>query len=107
MKLISLDWIKLLCRLLTSDNKSTSSAVILEFKSNRPFQMRAWSCVTSYFSPLRGSHCHMLDTVNPAMGMILCSSMLAFEKVYAAIQKSQINQFDLNKKYRSAVYEMC
>ena len=39
----------------------------------------AWSCVTSYFSPLWGSHCH---TVNPAMGMMLCSSMLAFEKVY-------------------------
>ena len=27
-------------------------------------------------------HCHTLDTVNPAMGMMLCSSMLAFEKVY-------------------------
>ena len=48
----------------------------------RPFQMRAWSCVTSYYSPLRRSHCHTLDTVNPAMGMMLCSSMLAFEKVY-------------------------
>ena len=24
----------------------------------------------------------MLDTVNPAMGMMLCSSMPAFEKVY-------------------------
>ena len=48
----------------------------------RPFQMRAWSCVTSYYSPLRGSHCRTLDTVNPAMGMMLCSFMLAFEKVY-------------------------
>ena len=51
---------------------------------NRSFQMRAWSCeyITSYSSPLRGSHCHTLDTVNPAIGMMLCSSMLAFEKVY-------------------------
>ena len=48
----------------------------------RPFQKRAWSCVTSYYSPLRGSHCHTLDTVNPTMGMMLCSSMLASEKVY-------------------------
>ena len=44
--------------------------------------MRAWSCVTSYYSPLHGSHCHTLDTVNPAMGMMLCSSMRTFEKVY-------------------------
>ena len=35
---------------------------------NRPFQKRAWSCVKSYYSPLWGSHCHTLDTVNPANG---------------------------------------
>ena len=45
------------------------------------FSNRAWSCVT-YYSPLQGSHYLMLDTVNPAMGMMLCSSMPAFEKVY-------------------------
>ena len=56
-----------------------------QYFHNRPFQMRAWSCVTSYYSPLRGSHCHTLHTVNPAMGMMLCSSMLAFEKVYTTI----------------------
>ena len=61
---------------------------------NRPFQMGAWSCITSYYSPLRGSHCHILDTVNPAMGMMLCSSMLAFEKVYrnTAIHNLSINR---------------
>ena len=42
--------------------------------------LELWSCVTSYYSPLRGSPYHTLDTVNPAMGMILCSSMHAFEK---------------------------
>ena len=46
------------------------------------FSNRAWSCVISYYSPLRGSHYHTLDTVNPTMGMMLCSSMPAFEKVY-------------------------
>ena len=53
--------------------------------SIRPFQMQAWSCITSYYSPLRGSHCHMLDTVNPTMvnSMMLYSSMLASEKVYS------------------------
>ena len=25
--------------------------------------MRAWSCVTSYYLPLRGTHCHTLDMV--------------------------------------------
>ena len=50
---------------------------------NRPFQKCAWSCVTSYYSPLRGSNCHTIHTVNPAMGMMSCSSMLAFEKVYS------------------------
>ena len=56
----------------------------------RPFQKRAWSCVTSYYSPLRGSHCHTLDTVNLAMGMMLCSSMLAFEKVRRTVYISYL-----------------
>ena len=28
--------------------------------TNRHFQKRAWSCISSYFSPLSGSHCHTL-----------------------------------------------
>ena len=50
--------------------------------TNRPFQMRAWSCITSY--PLRGLPYLVYDKVNPAMvnSMMLRSSMLAFEKVY-------------------------
>ena len=49
--------------------------------SNRPFQMRAWSCITSY--PLRGLQYVAYDNVNPAMvsSMMLRSSMHAFEKV--------------------------
>ena len=41
----------------------------------RPFQMRAWSCVTSY--PLRGLPYLACDNVNPAMvnSMMLHSSM--------------------------------
>ena len=48
----------------------------------RPFQMRAWSCITSY--PLRGLPYLAYDNVKPAMvkSMMLRSSMLAFEKVY-------------------------
>ena len=48
----------------------------------RPFQMRAWSCITSY--PLRGLPYPAYDIVNPAMvnSMMLRSSMHAFEKVY-------------------------
>ena len=44
--------------------------------------MRVWSCITSY--PLRGLPYLAYDNVNPAMvnSMMLCSSMLAFEKVY-------------------------
>ena len=34
---------------------------------------------------------YTLDTVNPAMGMMLCSSMLAFEKVYFLIGKYTIS----------------
>ena len=45
---------------------------------NRPFQKRAWSCVTSYYSPLWGSHYHTLDRVNPYNGYDV---MHAFEKV--------------------------
>ena len=50
--------------------------------TNRPFQMRAWSCITSY--PLRGLPDLVYDNVNLAMvnSMMLRSSMLAFEKVY-------------------------
>ena len=49
----------------------------------RPFQMRAWSCITSY--PLRGLPYLAdlaYDNVNPAVvnSMMLRSSMLAFEK---------------------------
>ena len=47
--------------------------------------------VTSYYSPLRGSHYHTLDTVNPAMGMMLCSSMPTFEKVYNMVLISDAN----------------
>ena len=50
----------------------------------RPFQMQAWSCITSY--PLQGLPYLAYDNVNPAMvnSMMLRSSMLmlAFEKVY-------------------------
>ena len=44
-------------------------------QSNRPFQMRAWSCITSY--PLRGLPYLAYDNVNPAMvnSMMLHSSM--------------------------------
>ena len=50
--------------------------------SNRPFQMRALSCITSY--PLRGLPYLAYDKVNHAMvnSMMLRSPMLAFEKVY-------------------------
>ena len=56
---------------------------------NRPFQMRAWSCITSY--PLRGLPYLAYDNVNPAVvnNMMLRSSMLAFEKVYSTIQGSK------------------
>ena len=49
---------------------------------NRPFQMRAWSCITSY--PLRSLPYLAYDNVNPAMviSMMLRSSMPAFEKFY-------------------------
>ena len=49
---------------------------------NRPFQMRAWSCITPY--PLRSLPYLAYDNVNPAMviSMMLRSSMPAFEKVY-------------------------
>ena len=49
---------------------------------NRPFQMRAWSCITSY--PLWGLLYQAYDNVNLAMvnSMMLRSSMHAFEKVY-------------------------
>ena len=42
---------------------------------NRPFQMRAWSCITSY--PLRSLPYLAYDNVNPAMvnSMMLHSSM--------------------------------
>ena len=42
---------------------------------NRPFQMRAWSCITSY--PLWGLPCLAYDNVNPAVvnSMMLHSSM--------------------------------
>ena len=63
-------------------------SVFPEILVYRPFEMRAWSCVTLYYSPLRGSHCHTLDTVNPAMGMMLCRSMLAFEKVYCGDERT-------------------
>ena len=61
---------------------SSERALYIATALYRPFQMQVWSSVTSYYSPLQGSHCHTLDTVNSAMGMMLCSSMLAFEKVY-------------------------
>ena len=51
--------------------------------TNRPFQMRAWSCIiTSYL--LQGLPYLAYDNVNPAMvkSMMLRSSMLTFEKVY-------------------------
>ena len=52
-----------------------NASIFEERNDERPFQKRAWSCVTSYYSPLLwGSH-HTVDTVNPAVGMILCSSM--------------------------------
>ena len=56
---------------------------------NRPFQMWAWSCITSY--PLRGLLYLVYDNVNPAMvnSMMLRSSMLAFEKVYTLIHITQ------------------
>ena len=51
----------------------------------RPFQMRAWSCITSH--PLRGLPYLAYDNVNPAMvnSMMLRSSVLAFEKVYRGL----------------------
>ena len=57
-------------------------ALVLHRKlENRPFQRRAWSCITSY--PLQGLPYLAYDNVNPAMvnSMMLRSSMLAFEKV--------------------------
>ena len=49
----------------------------------RPFQMRVWSCITSY--ALRGLPYLAYDNVNPAIvnSMMLRSSMLTFRKVYA------------------------
>ena len=52
----------------------------LLLQENRPFQMRAWSCITSY--PLWGLPYLAYDSVNPMNSMMLRSSMLAFEKVY-------------------------
>ena len=51
-------------------------------KLYRPFQMQAWSCITSY--TLQGLPYLAYDNVNPTMvnSMMLRSSMLAFEKVY-------------------------
>ena len=53
------------------------------FCHNRPFQMRAWSCITSY--PLRSLPYLAYDNVNPAVviSMMLRSFMPAFEKVYS------------------------
>ena len=55
----------------------------------RPFQMRAWSCITSY--PLWSLPYLAYDNMNPAMviSMMLRSSMLAFEKVYCESKKTQ------------------
>ena len=52
------------------------------FNHYRHFQMRAWSCITSY--PFWDFPYLAYDNVNPAMvsSMMLRSSMLAFEKVY-------------------------
>ena len=56
----------------------------------RPFQMRAWSCISSY--PLRGLPYLAYDNVNPAMvnSMMLHSSMLAFEKVYSPATSAKL-----------------
>ena len=55
----------------------------------RPFQMRAWSCITSY--PLQGLPYLAYDNVNPAVvnSMMLRSSMLAFEKVFSGWKTAQ------------------
>ena len=57
-------------------------------QANRPFQTRAWSCITS--CPLRGLPYLPYDNVNPAIenGMMLRSSMLAFEKVCDVIKQN-------------------
>ena len=50
------------------------------FPKYRPFQMRAWSCITSY--PLRGLPYLAYDNMNPAMvnSMMLHSSMHDLKK---------------------------
>ena len=59
--------------------------------------MQAWSCITSY--PLRGLPYLAYDNVNPAMvnGMMLRSSMLAFEKVYRLITAYLLLRVNLDK----------
>ena len=56
--------------------------------NNRPFQMLAWSCITSY--PLRSLSYLVYDNVNPAVVismMLRSSSMPAFKKVYSQMKK--------------------
>ena len=68
------------CHAVQRHKSQTHNSLIIAH--NRPFQMRAWSCITSY--PLRGLPYLAYDSVNPAMvnSIMLRSSMHAFIKDY-------------------------
>ena len=59
---------------------------------NRPFQMRAWSCITSY--PLRGLSYLAYDNVNPAVvnSMMLHSSMHVLKRSIMKQWKSKYHE---------------